>query len=1111
MDSEDEVDSLLPEKFKKTTINRHAIAPANKEIEKYFDQSHVEDPDTWTSRSWTLKPEIPSSEEIFGTDGEFVDLVPNKLDGPWESKDAYLKAHYELLREDAVAPLRDAVAIVRNDPEMRDSKHVAIYEKVYVIGLTFARRGLGFRIRFSTYRAGKNISWEYSKRLVSGSMVALSPAEDAFQTKCVIAIVAARPLEGVKQQPPEVDIFFANPADADFDPQLEWIMVEPKEGYYESARHTMAALQKMSRESFPLADHICFLDREVKAPEYMKTNPIVDIGPVIHNSEEEVKMNILDAWPRSPKGDLDTTQWAALEQMLTKQLAVIQGPPGTGKTYVSVVALRTLLSNMKPGDPPIVVASQTNHALDQILAHISRFERQYVRLGARSSDPDIKKRTLYSIRRDEPMPSVPGSRSSTAHKSSKNLSTAIASILQPFNVANSHTPLPSSVFQKYGVLTAKQCDSLEKGAKRWVTAGEEEDIDPLVTWLGDQAVEFEVNYTMENFGFAEDEVDLEYEQLKELEAEQGLNDDDEYEILRGSFTSLQESYIGRMTSSDAGNSSWEYFDCNDMWTIPVKDRGRVYNGLREELKGKVLHEFRQLLERYSENCKSLQIGAWERDNLILQNAKVLGMTTTGLSKYRALISSVNPRIVLIEEAAEAIEAPIAAACLDSLQQLILVGDHQQLRGHCSVQDLEGEPFNLDVSMFERLVRNGMKYVTLQRQRRMAPEIRQLLSPIYGPLEDHESVMQREEVPGMGNLRVFFFSHDWIESFDDMASKYNEKEAEMIVGFFVHLVLNNVAVKDITILTFYNGQRKRLLRLMKAHPYLQGHYVKVVTVDSYQGEENEVVILSLVRNGRQGIGFLSIANRVCVALSRARRGFYMFGNSELLAAADPLWARVLSVLRGRHVEPRVGYNLPLTCVKHKHKTYIKDPADWKRSNGGCELICGEILQCGHKCSVRCHSFSHDQVQCTEICNHRMVCQHICKSPCSVRHACSCNCEESRRLESPARPQPRGLGGSWIIADDSERCDSKQRAAIESYQAYANGGSKEQDAILEQRLDSQQQQQQQQQQRKHPMNPKSCLLDGYDAVGDLTPAQSGFHAQEERDGSNTQLERSLLDDW
>lgn len=174
---------------------------------------------------------------------------------------------------------------------------------------------------------------------------------------------------------------------------------------------------------------------------------------------------------------------------------------------------------------------------------------------------------------------------------------------------------------------------------------------------------------------------------------------------------------------------------------------------------------------------------------------------------------------------------------------------------------------------------------------------------------------------MGTIRSYFFSHDWPESFDDMASKYNEMEAQMVVEFFVYLVLNDIPVKNITVLTFYNGQRKKILKLLKTHSYLQGQYINVVTVDSYQGEENEVVILSLVRNGRHGIGFLSIANRVCVALSRARRGFYMFGNAGMLAT-DELWDQVLSILRSRSPEPQVGHRLPLTCVKHKNRTYVK---------------------------------------------------------------------------------------------------------------------------------------------------------------------------------------------
>ena len=63
------------------------------------------------------------------------------------------------------------------------------------------------------------------------------------------------------------------------------------------------------------------------------------------------------------------------------------------------------------------------------------------------------------------------------------------------------------------------------------------------------------------------------------------------------------------------------------------------------------------------------------------------MTTTGLSKYRALLSSLNPKVVLIEEAAETLESSIAAACFTSLEHLILVGDHQQLRAHCNDEEL----------------------------------------------------------------------------------------------------------------------------------------------------------------------------------------------------------------------------------------------------------------------------------------------------------------------------------------------------------------------------------------------------------------------------------------
>ena len=98
-------------------------------------------------------------------------------------------------------------------------------------------------------------------------------------------------------------------------------------------------------------------------------------------------------------------------------------------------------------------------------------------------------------------------------------------------------------------------------------------------------------------------------------------------------------------------------------------------------------------------------------------------------------------------------------------------------------------------------------------------------------------------------------------------------------------------------------------------------MQVVTVDSYQGEENTVILLSLVRSNSQGtIGFLEVENRVCVALSRARSGFYLFGDAPNLCKSSMLWWEVVQIMSE---EPRrIGFYLPLTCEKHKEKTFIQ---------------------------------------------------------------------------------------------------------------------------------------------------------------------------------------------
>merc|ERR1711871_636909 len=85
-------------------------------------------------------------------------------------------------------------------------------------------------------------------------------------------------------------------------------------------------------------------------------------------------------------------------------------------------------------------------------------------------------------------------------------------------------------------------------------------------------------------------------------------------------------------------------------------------------------------------------------------------------------------------------------------------------------------------------------------------------------------------------------------------------------------------------------------------------VLATTVDNYQGEENDIILLSLVRSNTIGsIGFLSISNRVCVALSRARHGFYLIGNATLLASKSTLWRQIFDYLQAENL---MGKNLPL---------------------------------------------------------------------------------------------------------------------------------------------------------------------------------------------------------
>jgi helicase required for RNAi-mediated heterochromatin assembly 1 len=799
-----EVNAHLTERFSRASVRDTSGVPndniptsgpsrVNNDIREYVQLAKK----PVAAGPWIDQPEIPSPSEILPPHekSDFVfseppslmatsdHLRPHKSEGAYDSNEEYLGTKYELLREDAIRPLREAVDAVRQSPYKDEAEYennsIGIYEPVYITGLVFSLRGLATRVAFSLSRVKKHIRWEQSKRLVTGSLVALSPADDAFQTTCILAVVAARPISALTQNPPEIDLFFARPEDQEIDPMKKWMMVECRASFFEASRHTLLALQHLMREPFPLSEHLVKVEKKVEPPAYIKHNPYMNLSSLvsIEDSASFENINVLEEWPAPSLLSLDKSQSKALHRMLTSKLAIVQGPPGTGKTHVSVVMVKVQRDNLRREDSPIMITAQTNHAVDQILRHTKEFEPNFIRLGGRSKDADIKKRTLFEVRSNIPPQKQPGSHKTQATIMIRILTTECLMLLAPLEATK--PPLDHRLLLELKLITQEQADSLKIDAQSTMGISPAENPGILMEqWLGRCLVPCLRPSQPDDFSSGYEEEDFDVEQLQELEAEAVAKDDDDIEALRGQHILLSDNYTGKGGSLLTPAEIRELLrTTSDLMTIPAMDRGAIYNFFKREVKAIVLSGVREIAKKYHEAVLQRKVGLWEEDVRILSEQRIIGCTTTGLSKYRALISALRPRIIVVEEAAETMEAPITAACFPSLEHLILVGDHQQLRPHTQVHVFEDEPYYLNLSLFERLVRNEVAYSTLTRQRRMIPEIRRLLAPIYeDTLKDHDSVKDpanRSHVEGMGGTNSFFFCHEWPEARDGNMSCYNE--------------------------------------------------------------------------------------------------------------------------------------------------------------------------------------------------------------------------------------------------------------------------------------------------------------------------------------------------
>ncbi|KAI0487711.1 P-loop containing nucleoside triphosphate hydrolase protein [Xylaria cf. heliscus] len=978
---------------------------------------------------WRSYPEIPTARDLNpdwqnAKDLERINsLLPNNWEHPFPDKNTYLETHYRLQREEAIAILRYSVKKYREDPTMVDDDETCIYTKVFVQGYLMTRLGPMCRIQFSTQRAGKKIRWTQTRRLTTGSLVAISTAADGFRTLCIPAVIADHPIrDGLDRNPPTIQIFWGSTDDAVLDPTVELVMLESRSGYFEAVRHCMVGLQHVASTETTLDKYLVSLDKSDLAAEYVRENPKMNISSLVHHIPgsstlpvETVRQRLVEARDLlrnhqvldgidgkiSTYTNLDNSQLSAVHRILTKELGIIQGPPGTGKTFTSVQALQILLDSQRErGSNVIIVAAQTNHAVDQILSQLINLGFNTVRLGGRTQSEEIKRYNMYNLRRRAMPP--------RAHKADGDY--------KAFEAARRKTitrieELVASIFsdelidpealQTEGIITQKQLGSLlaEDG---WAHASSADGTSGVLSqWLGDQRVEApSMDVIDPDFDIQEsdDTADFDAEDY-DIELDDCIADDDENSgRVEGRWVPIKYQWTGANPRqyTEADLVIRKELKRENLWDINEGNRGAIYQYWQRELLRLQLARFRAELTSNARICRNLKANRWHKDLRCIRMAQIeiVGCTTTGLCKYRGLLAALKPRTMLIEEAAETKEASILSALYPSLQQLILVGDHQQLKPSCDTPFLDEAPYYIRVSMFERLVALDMPYTMLNMQRRMSPILREVLNPFYPNLQDHPVVCQpdaRPLIPGMAQ-QSFFFHHTWSEGTDENLSKFNLLESEMIVRFIDYLMMNGVKGSEITVLTFYRGQRKKILSEFRKMKHREP-FKNVHTVDSYQGEENDIVILSLVRsNGPEGphkAGFLRDSNRGVVAISRARRGFYLFGNMiNLWEACDEsrkMWGAVLHVFRRQN---RFGETLPITCQQHGRTTWIRHPDEWINYHGGCAEPCEEKFECGHDCGRRCHWVQHSRLICLKACERVLSCGHRCEMYCG--EGCHCQC-------------------------------------------------------------------------------------------------------------------------
>lgn len=326
------------------------------------------------------------------------------------------------------------------------------------------------------------------------------------------------------------------------------------------------------------------------------------------------------------------------------------------------------------------------------------------------------------------------------------------------------------------------------------------------------------------------------------------------------------------------------------------------------------------------------------DEFFARSRQLVTGTCVGIGQYHVGIAENQYDWVIIDEAARSIASELAIA-MQSGKRVLLVGDHKQLpplysdphkKALARKLGLASDNVDFDTflqSDFERAFNSqiGNKIgATLLTQYRMAEPIGNMISDAFykeTPLTNGERKIPDIylDVPVSLKSTVSWIDTSSIKGAAHQKPKkgssiFNSFEADEIIKLLVEISLNQKFVENLSsvvkenepaigVICMYAEQKKHVLQKFKEKVWEDDFkaLVNIDTVDSYQGKENRIIIVSVTRHTKDlSPGFLRSPNRINVALSRAMDKVVIVGATEMWRAANkdlPL-GRVLQYIEGQ---------------------------------------------------------------------------------------------------------------------------------------------------------------------------------------------------------------------